>query len=556
MTGSITRRERRTYYTLILLCIAAYLTGWCIPLMEVDAVQYANISREMLEHKSFLQVYDQGAEYLDKPPMLFWLSSLSMYLFGINDYAYRLPSFLFAILAVYSTYKFTRLYYTERLALIAALVLASSQAMFLINHDARTDTMLMGWVALSIWQLAAWLQYKQWKQLILASIAIAGGMLTKGPLALMIPVFAFMPHILLRRDFKDLIRWQYLVMLVIIALLLVPMSIGLYRQFDQHPEKTVNGLHNVSGLRFFYWTQSFGRITGENVWHENSSFFFLFQNMLWSFLPWILLFIGGLWLSIKHLIASRFTLRKNEEAISTFGFIITYCALGSSQAQLPHYIFVVYPLAAVITARFVYTLLYDSRLQRWRKPLTITHAIILSLLGAAAALLLYFPFPPVKWVLLVLWLVFVVLIIALVTQKRLAAPSFIVLLTGSVVGINILLNTGFYPPLLQYQTGIAVNKVITEKHLPKQNLLVYKIDAGRSLDFYADYSFKHIDTTTLIKPGDYLLTSPEGLSAIDTTQYAPVYTGQSFHVTTLTLPFLNPATRAKETKPFYILVRK
>lgn len=63
MTGSITQRERRTYYILILLCIAAYLTGWCIPLMEVDAVQYANISREMLQHKSFLQVYDQGAEY-------------------------------------------------------------------------------------------------------------------------------------------------------------------------------------------------------------------------------------------------------------------------------------------------------------------------------------------------------------------------------------------------------------------------------------------------------------------------------------------------------------
>jgi len=157
MTGSITQWERRTYYILILLCIAACLTGWCIPLMEVDAVQYANISREMLQHKSFLQVYDQGAEYLDKPPMLFWLSSLSIYLFGINDYAYRLPSFLFSILAVYSTYKFARLYYTERLALIAALVLASSQAMFLINHDVRTDTMLMGWVALSIWQLAAWL---------------------------------------------------------------------------------------------------------------------------------------------------------------------------------------------------------------------------------------------------------------------------------------------------------------------------------------------------------------------------------------------------------------
>lgn len=479
-----------------------------------------------------------------------------MYLFGINDCAYRLPSFLFSILAIYSTYRFARLYYTERLALIAVLVLASSQAMFLINHDVRTDTMLMGWAALSIWQLAAWLINKKWKHLVLASIAIAGGMLTKGPLALMIPMFAFAPHILLRRDFKDIFRWQYLVTLVIIAVLLIPMSIGLYQQFDLHPEKTVNGLHHVSGLRFFYWTQSFGRITGENVWHENASFFFLFQNMLWSFLPWILLFIAGLLLAVKQIVISRFKLLPTEEAISTCGFIITYCALGSSQAQLPHYIFVVYPLAAIITARFVYKLLYDEALKRWRKPLMVTHAIIFSLLAIAAGLLLYFPFAPAKWLLLTLWLVFIILTIAFITKKRLAAPSFIVLLTASVVGINILLNTGFYPSLLQYQTGIAVNKVINEKHLPKQSLLVYKIDAGRSLDFYADYSFKRIENTASVKPNDYLLTNDEGLNNMDTTHYNLFYTGQSFHVTKLTLPFLNPAKRGKETKPFYILVRK
>ena len=55
--------------------------------MEIDSVQYANISREMLQNKSFLQIFDQGKDYLDKPPMLFWLSSLSMYFFGINDFA-------------------------------------------------------------------------------------------------------------------------------------------------------------------------------------------------------------------------------------------------------------------------------------------------------------------------------------------------------------------------------------------------------------------------------------------------------------------------------------
>ena len=66
-----------------------------IPLMDIDASQYASISREMLERNSFLQVFDLGKDYLDKPPMLFWLSALSMKIFGVYDWAYRIPSLIF-----------------------------------------------------------------------------------------------------------------------------------------------------------------------------------------------------------------------------------------------------------------------------------------------------------------------------------------------------------------------------------------------------------------------------------------------------------------------------
>jgi 4-amino-4-deoxy-L-arabinose transferase-like glycosyltransferase len=140
--------------------------------MEIDAVQYANISREMLQNKSFLQIFDQGKDYLDKPPLLFWLSSISMYFLGVNDFAFRLPSILMAILAIYSTYKFTILYYSKDIAALAALVLASTQAMFLITHDVRTDTMLMAWVILGIWQFASWLTTRKWSSFFIAFTAI------------------------------------------------------------------------------------------------------------------------------------------------------------------------------------------------------------------------------------------------------------------------------------------------------------------------------------------------------------------------------------------------
>ncbi len=556
MNSDLSPRERKTFYILILLCIIVYLTSWAIPLMEVDAVQYANLSREMLLHKSFLQVYDQGQDYLDKPPMLFWLSSLSMYFFGINDMAYRFPSFLFALLSIYSTYRLALLFYSEKLALLGALILASSQAMFLINHDVRTDTMLMGWVTLSLWQLATWLRNEKWKNLIIASIVIAGGMLTKGPIALMVPVFAFVPHLILKRDFKNLFRWQYLVVLVIIAILLIPMSIGLHQQFDLHPEKIVNGQQHVSGLKFFFWTQSFGRITGSNTIHENASFFFLFQNMLWSLLPWILFFILGLISSIQQLIKKRFLLGQNEEWISTGGFIITYCALASSSAQLPHYIFVVYPLAAIITARFIYGLLYTDIFKSMRKPLFITHAVIFSLLAAVLFMLLYFPFPPPNWILLILFVVFCCLIIFLVVKKKLPIPSLPTLLVPGIICINFLMDTGFYRPLLQYQVSVKVNEVINEQHYNKDRFFVYKVGEGRSLDFYGNHNFVHVGNTDSLKTNDFLLTTAKGLDSLNKTNYKILYTGQGFHVSLLTLPFLNPKTRNTETEPYFILQRE
>src|ERR1700744_5269641 len=94
-------------------CLIVFIIGLFIPLMEVDAAQYASISREMLENRSYLQVYDIGHDYLDKPPMLFWLSALSMRVFGVHDWAYRLPSLFFSFLAVYSTYRLALLFYRK-----------------------------------------------------------------------------------------------------------------------------------------------------------------------------------------------------------------------------------------------------------------------------------------------------------------------------------------------------------------------------------------------------------------------------------------------------------
>jgi 4-amino-4-deoxy-L-arabinose transferase-like glycosyltransferase len=552
-----TNKLEQLYLFYIILCIVVYIIGSItVPLMEIDSVQYANISREMLLNKSFLQIFDQGKDYLDKPPLLFWVSALSMYIFGINDIAFRIPSILMAVLAIYSTYKFTRLYYAKEIALLAALVLASSQAMFLITHDLRTDTMLMAWVILGIWQFSSWLFTKKWISLITAFVAVAFGMMTKGPIALMVPIFSFVPHFLIHRNFKLLFKWEYLVGVLIILVLLIPMDIGLYQQFDLHPEKVMYEKTGTSGLRFFYWTQSFGRITGESVWHENGYFFFLFENLIWGFLPWILFFIIGLVQEFYTIIKNKFRIQSHEEWISIPGFLITYTALGISNYQLPHYIYVVLPFVSIIAAKSIYSLITVNENKILKNTLSIINGILFSLVLFILIVLLVIPFNLNYYLIIIAFLIFVTIFGYSIYKQKKLIPNTIHFALFTILITNLLLNVFFYPKLLEYQLGNSVTKYINAKKIDKNNFYLYKIYGERSLDFYSNYSFQIIEDEKALKPADYLLISNKLITKDLLTKFNTIETIAAFHVSTLNAKFLNPKTRNSALDYYYILQKK
>lgn len=534
---------------------AIYLLGTGVDIMNIDAAQYASMSREMLVNHHYLELFDRGKDYLDKPPMLFWITSQSLRLFGVNNFAYKLPSILFALLGIYSTFRLAGIYYSRRIAILSALVLASSQALFLTTNDIRTDTMLMSWVTLALWQLAAWFRHHQWQNFLLAFIAIAGGMLTKGPIAIMVPIFAFGAHFLLQRNFKQIFRWEYLIGILIIAVLITPFCIGLYRQFDLHPEKLMYGRTGTSGVRFFLWTQSFGRITGESTWNNGAGFFFQLENLLWGFLPWIIFFLIALVLEVRSLIRQRFRINAQQEAITTGGFIIAYCAIASSKYQLPHYIYVVLPLAAIITAKFLDRLFYEnhfSLLFRWLNPL---HIFILSALWLGALLIAVFVFPYPDILHALILAAGLGTFIFLCFYKKLAGRlRLLVLCIWSITGINIFLSTYFYPQLLQYQMGSRAGKFVHEYGVQKGKLAVYRTGNSDALCFYAQQIVRDMDTVTGIRPGTWVLTSPEGLR--DLQQHYPLkirMQGEDFSVQLLTAQFLNPATREKELQKYYLV---
>ncbi len=539
-------------YTLCAL-VAVYILGIGIHIMDIDAAQYAEMSREMSITNSYLQVYELGNDYLDKPPFLFWMSALSVKLFGANNLGYRLPSMVFGLLALYSTYKFALVYYKREIALLAVLILASSQAFFLMMHDVRTDTILMCWVIYSIWQLALWFTTGKAKHLILGCIAVGCGMLTKGPIALIVPVVAFGSHFVVTRSLHKLLKWQHLLGIMCIAIVLVPMSIGLYEQYDLQPNKLVNGKTGVSGLRFFYWTQSFGRITGESVWDNGATIFFLAQNMLWAFLPWIVIFIIALVYEMILIIKLKGKLPVQAEWICVGGFLLSYIALGSSKYQLPHYIFVVLPFAAIITAKLCNQLNVAQGNRKLVASIEKSHFVLFLLLIIVLGLLLCVSFETAIGIRLA-YILYLIGYLYVFLQKKID-KYFIKLCIYTIIGVNFFLNISIYPSLLQYQLGSRVGIYVNNNEQLKGCTYIYQDHIFPSLHYYAKQIILHKDSVAQYVAGDYAIIPTNKISEftskgiiIDTVMQL-----QTYNVTKLSLKFLNPNTRTRVTTPYAII---
>lgn len=527
--------------------------------MDVDAAQYASISREMLERGDYLHVTNHYADYLDKPPLLFWLSALSFKVFGTSNFAYKLPSLLFALLGIFSTYKLGKLLYSEKTGMLSALMFASCQAMFLITNDVRTDTILTGAIVFSIWNIEAFNQSRKWISLLAGFTGIALAMLAKGPIGLMAPALAFGSHFILRREWKSIFRWQWIVGLLIVIILLSPMLIGLYQQFDMHPEK------GVSGVRFYLWDQSFGRLTGDNPFINNQQKpqqtdpFFFVHSFLWAFLPWSLYFIFGYWQKLKSIVLSKFKLNENEEAITTGGFTLVFIAMSLSEYKLPHYIFIVFPLAAIISADYLFRIFENSEKKKLQQIFSVVQIVTITLIWSVILVLCIYSFPTknvLLWVGLIVFLALAVYFIIFKSEplQKLIAVSLVTMIAG-----NFMLSAHFYPTLLLYQSNVAAGKFIDSKNIPNEQFVCY-ISGGQSLNFYSKRIVPWIEwpqgVNDRTKNGEvWVFTNEEGKNNFQKENLLPdsVISYADYKVTMLSLPFLKPAEREKMLRKKYLL---
>ena len=530
----------------MLMIAAAYVAGMFTDIMEIDAAQYASMARHVLEQENPLIFFDRGHPYLDKPPLIFWLTALSFKVFGISNFTYRLPSLLFSFLAIYSIYGFAKLYYKERTAFIAALVTASCQAFFVMNQDVKTDMYLIGSVTLALWQLGAFMQTEKWKHLILGFVGVGLGLLSKGPLGVVLPGLAIGFHLVLTRNWRMLFNWKWLLGLPVAGVLLIPMCIGLYQQ------------HGNEGLEFFFWTQSFGRVTGDSSWKNNTTPFFLLHSFLWAFLPWTLIFVVAFFSKGVEIVRNRFRLMEEEEGLALGAFLLGGLSLSSSNFILPHYAFVLVPFAGVILAEQMEKWADLSWGKKLDNVFKWVHLVIGALVILVLPALLFWAFHPNLIVSILLFgIVLGAFVFYIARFFKIKGKVWLPVLMA-MAGANFVVNALLYPQLLQYQSAGQAAKFILKEEIPLEHVYGYG-DVGRSMDVYLEKDMELMEgngpTAKYIEHDEiYIYATPDAKEALEGQfKVEMIREFDHIHVGRLSLPFIIPNSREKVTGKRYLL---
>lgn len=158
-------------------------------LLEPDEGRYAEIPREMLARGEWIVPQLQGQPYLDKPPLLYWLVMLSYSVFGIHDWAARLVPALAVHATILSCYGFGCRMFGQRLAYRGAILLSIMPGLIGIGRLLNLDGLLTLWVTLGL--LSGFRRIAPGASrpsLIVFTIACGLGVLTKGPIAVILVV--------------------------------------------------------------------------------------------------------------------------------------------------------------------------------------------------------------------------------------------------------------------------------------------------------------------------------------------------------------------------------
>jgi 4-amino-4-deoxy-L-arabinose transferase-like glycosyltransferase len=179
---------------------------------DVDSA-YAQVARVMLASGDWVTGRLDGVLYVDKPPLQVWAMAASFAVFGVRDWAARLPLALAAVILCWVTCMFGRWAFGGRAGFYAGLGLATSAGMFLFTRVRIPDAAVALTVTLALWSLLRLLEEEEprprlWAAVLAASLGV--GLLLKGLVAVVLPAGASFVYLLATRQLFAARTWRRL----------------------------------------------------------------------------------------------------------------------------------------------------------------------------------------------------------------------------------------------------------------------------------------------------------------------------------------------------------
>ncbi|MFI8604369.1 ArnT family glycosyltransferase [Cellulophaga baltica] len=543
------------YWLLLFLISVVYIAGLFSTLFENDSAQFAVMAMRMVQENDFINLIKGTNEYLDKPHMHYWLAALSFKIFGLHDWAYRIPGMLAIFLGAYSCFGLGKLLYNEYVGKTAALIFLTSQTIVLSVIDVRTDAVLTGFTIFALWQLTSYINKNSLINIVLGAFGAGIAFSTKGQIALVVLGLPILCHLAYTRKWMQFLNWRVLVAIVVFAITIGPILYAYYLQFDLHPEKIIRGRSNRSGIFFILWEQSFERMSGEGIGKNSSDYFFFFHTFLWVFLPWTVIGLLAYYCRVKTFIKLKFAYKPKYEFLTLGGITLIFILISFAQFKLPHYLNIIIPLFAILTASYLHSLNVHSQ-DRTIKIILGIQYFIFGLIFVVVSLFCFYVFEFESVISYILFAVAGVIGVYFTLKREAYAIRIVTIAALASVLINSVLNFHFYPNLLEYQAGSAMAKVISKNDIPVDKIFKLSEEHTWSLDFYNQKPVQITKVDALEDSEDsWVYISEEELLQLRDIgfDWDQQYEVDDFRITRLQGRFLNPATRKKVIKHKYLI---
>ncbi|MBJ8552581.1 ArnT family glycosyltransferase [Acinetobacter bereziniae] len=318
---------------LILLLALNFLMGLgSSPLFDLDEGAFSSATMEMLIRGDYITTYMGGELRFDKPILIYWLQAISVFLFGLNEFSLRLPSALCATLWCWAIYEFCRQLLDTSKAATACILLASSLIISIIARAATADALLNLWICLALFD--AYRHFNQQhthsqassKYALRAYMWAGLGVLTKGPIAILIPIASITIYALLSKKFK---AWQRLLINPLGWLICLTVFLPWYIA-----EYIAQGQAFIDG---FFLKHNLSRFSNTMENHGGNLLYYLPVSLL-VFMP-----VTGFFLQLLahlRLFFSSSALKRLDSldifCWSWFLFVLIFFSF--SKTQLPHYL--------------------------------------------------------------------------------------------------------------------------------------------------------------------------------------------------------------------------